>query len=211
MVRNQVLRLAGALLLSVTAYPLTASATVIAPVSVVNGQGLVDNLINASGLSGVGPILDQIHDYDSLGGDTSWATAETSLPFNIDFDLGGLFDLTNVHIWNYSHVPFYVGRDTKDINLFLSTDGQNWGSATSVALTQNASPAESVQNFALTGAAQYVRLQVVTPWGCAWAGCETGLGEVRFTTSTVIPEPSAYLLFALGLAGLGWTRDRRSK
>jgi hypothetical protein len=190
--------------------------TVIAPVS-VGGNGLTGGehvLIDGSGLSGVGAILDQTHTGILWNEDwASWTTAEPNLPFNIDLNLGSEFDLTNVHIWNYSHHnEIYVGRDSKDLNFYLSSDGVTWGGIVQqFQLSQQADPEETVQTSALTGTAQYVRIQIVSAWGGACHGCEAGLGEVRFSTSTVVPEPSAALLIWLGLAGMGCSRKRRRR
>lgn len=80
-------------------------AGVITPVGVAVSSGTVVSpasfLIDGSGLSEVGPILTQTHTASASIG--NWKTSSSSIPgASLDFDLGGLFTVTDAHIWNYT-------------------------------------------------------------------------------------------------------------
>ena len=169
------------------------STTVIAPVNGTFAGSLfspVERMIDGSGLTGTGALLTQTH----TGGfgvipaeGANFKTTITEATANpIDLDLGGTFDLTNVHIWNYTHADFdfYFVRDTQDIAISLSTDGISFTPAGSITLTSSGAFNEVVQSFPLTGIASHVRLQIQSNYG----GAEVGLGEVRFETTSA---PSA--------------------
>ncbi|MFC1825525.1 PEP-CTERM sorting domain-containing protein [Thermodesulfobacteriota bacterium] len=177
-------------------------------------------LIDGSGLNTTGDVSTWTHDFrDGSGLDANW-TAPTPDPepfdIDLDFSLGGLYNLTNIHIWNYTNTTgFFVNRDTTGIDVFTSTDGSVYtpkGSFSLVA-TNNAVDPEGTQTFALSGAASHVRLTITANHGPAEHGAQVGLGEVRFEDTTApIPEPTTMLLLGSGLIGLaGFRRKFRKK
>lgn len=157
-------------------------------------------LIDGSGLDGAGPLLSQVHSgsfYDADNGrsgadeanfkTTRDAVSPSSFNLPIDLDLGGLYDLTDVHIWNFTHgVHLFManGRDSKDVEIFLSTDGAAFTSAATVTLTSSGIHTETAQTFALTGQASHVRFHIRSWYGPADQH-EVGLSEVRFTGTPV--------------------------
>lgn len=157
-------------------------------------------LIDGSGLDGSGAVLSQVHsgafidpDNGRHGPDeanfktTRDAVSPSLFNLPIDLDLGGIFDLTDVHIWNFTHSHFLFmanGRDAKDVEIFLSTDGTAYTSAGTVTLTSSGILTETAQTFALTGTASHVRLHIRSWYGPADQH-EVGLSEIRFTGTPV--------------------------
>jgi hypothetical protein len=61
--------------------------------------------------------------------------------------------------------------------------------------------------------ARYFRIDGVTDWNTSQIDGYNGISEIRFNQSdAAVPEPSTFILAALGLAGLGvvvWGRRKR--
>ena len=161
-----------------------------------------ERLIDGSGLSGVGPILSQTHSggFGVNGHDGANFKTDHGNGFahSIIFNLGGTFTLTDVHIWNYTHAvhAFYIDRDTRTLDIALSTDGISFTPAGSITLSTSSAFAEAVQSFPLSGTASHVRFQITSGHGATVHGAEVGLGEVRFG-GLCTPDPSTYTLRSL--------------
>lgn len=173
--------------------------------------------IDGSGLTAGTPWA--THSTDANG--VAWMTNGTQfsptdpLPAYIVFDLGGNYDLTGTHVWNYNES---AGNDyqllgAKDVTISVATSVG--GAFTPVAFTYLGNPATQFQMA--TGAATYagetygltannvaaVRFDIASDWG-NWYYQEAGLSEVKFIGSvhTVTPEPSTLVLVATGIIGL---------
>lgn len=177
------------------------------------GTALI-NLINGSGLTG------GTHS-DALTG--SWVTTDSSgagggadffeaggigatNTVQLDFDLGGSFNLTSTDIWGYSF--FGTTNTATAITVSYSTDGTNFSGAENITLPQTSVAAvQAVQSNALTGLAgtTHVRFLFTDNNG----GNRVGLGEVQFdgVAASAVPEPSSTAL--LGLGGLALILRRR--
>ena len=159
--------------------------TVITPTSAsFNGNSYTsaDKLIDGSGLTGVGEVLSQSHFYYNDSNNFKGPALEI-VNNPIELDLGGLTQLSQIHIWNYTHnLAFYIERDAREVDVSLSTDGVNYTQPTRITLAGSGNDPEYVQSFDLTGKATHVRIQVVTGYGATNThGQEFGLGEVRFS------------------------------
>jgi len=117
---------------------------------------------------------------------------------SITFDLGGLYDLDGMAIWNFNGFNL-VG--VKDVSIFASTDGINFtpidGAPTQFAIGANAAP-EAAELFSFTRTASFVRFDVLSAYG----NFDFGLSEVMFTGSAVVPEPSGVALVVSGMVTL---------
>lgn len=212
-----------------------AGAAVITPISATStgtanepgdvGTALV-NLINGSGITGV------IQDDDTGGGATHatsdlnnfWVTtdpADNGSPgggyfddvtgtLQLDFDLGGGFDVTRILFWGYD--PGFGADATEntptDILVSFSTDGLAFGSGQTINPNLGSGPAQS---FTVAGAPSnttHVRFLINANGhdGVGSGGDRVGFGEVRFGGEPV-PEPSSAALLTLG--GLALIMRRR--
>jgi hypothetical protein len=191
--------------------PITATSTGTSTQNGDAGTALV-NLVNGSGLSGT-PIDDQ----GNAGGITHgtdlsqlWVTANNGSDFfepapgtvQIDFDLGGSYDLTDSYIWGYGY--FGTSNSASAITVSYSTDGTTFSNAEDITLPSGTvTEAQSSTLNALAGAT-HVRFLLTDNLG---SGDRVGLGEVRFGGTAAVPEPSSAAL--LGLGGIALILRRR--
>jgi hypothetical protein len=117
---------------------------------------------------------------------------------SITFDLGGLYALDGMAIWNFNG---FNQTGVKDVIVLGSTDGINFttiaGAPTQFAIGANAA-AEPAELFSFSRTASFVRLDVLSTYGTF----DFGLSEVMFTGSPVVPEPSGVALAASGMVML---------
>jgi hypothetical protein len=206
---------------------------VIKPISVVatsewnagGDDGRVANLIDGSGLSGVGPVETQTHD-NAGDASTMWHAGPQDAglggptgdpPFvntqAVVFDLGSAMDLSGVYIWNHNQVaipsPVLTDRGVDAFGILVSGDSDpltaSFGSIGSFNLNEALGGAEPAQlvPFAAAGA-RLVKFEIDSVHSGAGSDY-VGLSEVRF-----LPEPSA----AAGLVsavGLLWALARRRR
>ncbi len=76
--------------------------------------------VDGSGLVGTG------HDVVAQGVGNSWQTISQTGTANIVFDLGGLYALDRVHVWNLNFYDPYNGRGAKDVRILTSDDLTAW-------------------------------------------------------------------------------------
>jgi hypothetical protein len=182
------------------------------------------NTIDGSGLTGGGGLATDTH---GAVPEDMWLTAGSIVPFGgpdydpyIIFDLGGLYNVNTLRIWNFNETGF-TKHGAKDVTVS--------GGATLATLTQSqnisllqagGTGAELAQNFASTFAGvQYLKFAINSNYdgddfvNDLFAGSAeqfTGLSEVRFE-GTAIPEPgSVSLLTTMGAALLWLRRGKRS-
>ena len=171
------------------------------------------NLVDGSGLSGA--LGSEVHTANLAD---SWVTTDSSgagggadffgpggigatETVQLDFDLGGSFDLTATNTWGYSF--FGTTNSATGITVSYSTDGTNFSAAENITLT---SAARETNTLNALSATTHVRFQFTDNLG---AGNRVGLGEVQFDGVAVaaVPEPSSTAL--LGLGGLALILRRR--
>jgi hypothetical protein len=185
-----------------------------------DGNALVANLVNNSGMSG---------DYqDAVGAAAYWRQVVAGgVNAQVTFDLGYLpspchYNVNAIKIWNYLE-PGEMDRGVKDITLWGSANGTSYTQIGSIyTLTQNSNyggdPSGVRDLIPLGGVnARYIRLDVLSSYGDpTWYG----LGEVRFfgvdsdapmgnsqselqyAGVDLVPEPSTLALLTCGLSGL---------
>jgi hypothetical protein len=207
----------------------TSRASIVTPIGVTSSTAASDlwpavNLINDSGLSGTAPHgLGDTHDFVDFGGSNSWVTDDPGgFPADyflfgpapvLTFDLGGTYELNQIHIWNY----VLDGNDNQAMSLGtveFSTTGVGGPFSGPVAISPIlpvTAPAPS-QTFSLGGTvtANAVRVTVSDNYFGVGniGGDRVGLSEVKFNA---IPEPAALIVWSLlgTLAIVGWWRRRK--
>jgi len=125
----------------------------------------------------------------------------------ITFNLGGLYALDGMAVWNFNGFNL-VG--VKDVIVLGSTDGINFttiaGVPTQFAIGANAA-AEPAELFSFSRTASFVRFDVLSAYG----NFDFGLNEVMFTGTPVVPEPSGVALSLSGMVILLARVRRRPK
>jgi hypothetical protein len=174
---------------------------VIASTPVPPGGGSdISHIVDGSGLFDPGtglPIYTTAAMHGRAGADSTFASggAVPVTSGSITFDLGGLFALDGMAIWNFNGSNL-VG--VKDVNVLGSTDGINFtpidGAPAQFAIGAN-SAAEAAELFSFSRTASFVRFDVLSAYG----NFDFGLSEVMFTGTPVVPEPSGV---ALGVSGM---------
>jgi hypothetical protein len=167
------------------------------------GASDISHIVDGSGLFDPGtglPIYTTAALHGRAGADTTFVSGG-AMPVTsgvITFDLGGLYALDGMAIWNFNGFNL---TGVKDVNILGSTDGTNFtliaGSPNQFAIGANAA-AEPAELFSFSRTASFVRFDVLSTYGVA----DFGLSEVMFTGSAVVPEPSGSALAASGLVAL---------
>jgi hypothetical protein len=186
----------------------------------------VRHLIDDSGLNGVATLtnLGSITHAGS-GSSNSWVTTNPNgggdyyLASNpgpdpvLTFDLGGLFELTDVVAWNYS-VPGNAGMD---FTIEFSAEGSPFGSPLMLTVPQAAGSAHVIP-LGDTFLADTVRVTFTDNYfGSGAGGDRVGLNEIKFIGAefvapvAAVPEPATLIIATLGLLGMGWLGRRRRK
>lgn len=191
-----------------------ASAAVITPVGVTAsntfplwGQYKAENLINGSGLAG------GQHDADY---NNMWMTDLSVDKATLTFDLGGLYKLSSIDVWNYNfgkeEFASTLDRAAKAFTLSISTDGVTFADVLSGEFSRGTGALLGAETFGLSGEARFVQLSLSgnhQQYPEYYGYAPIGLSEVRFGGSAV-PEPAtwAMLIAGFGMVG-GAIRARR--
>ena len=205
-----------ALAAAASLFAVPASAAVITPVGVTAsntfplfGQYKAENLINGSGMVG-----DQHNaDYASM-----WMTDLSVDKAVLTFDLGGLYKLSSIDVWNYNfgkeEFASTLDRAAKAFTLSISTDGVTFSDVLSGEFSRGTGALLGAETFGLSGAARFVQLSLSgnhQQYPEYYGYAPVGLSEVRFGGSAV-PEPAtwAMMIAGFGLVG-GAIRARRTQ
>jgi hypothetical protein len=120
----------------------------------------------------------------------------------VDIDLGGTYELTNAHIWNWNadNNQWY----SANVTLIFSEnaifgDGDDTSQALVLPSNNPSAAGYTGEHFTLTPVADVTNVRLIVDGGTR------GLSEVAFTA---IPEPSSFALMMLGLGGLYLLRRR---
>ena len=126
---------------------------------------------------------------------------------SIVFDLGGLYALDGMAVWNFNGGDNTVG--VKDVIVLGSTNGVDFtpigGAPNLFAIGAVAAP-ESAELFTFSSSASFVRFDI----GSSYGNSDFGLSEVMFT-GTLVPEPSSLALLASGTAILLLVRRHQAR
>ncbi|MEI6328097.1 MAG: discoidin domain-containing protein [Pseudanabaena sp. ELA645] len=159
--------------------------------------GNIENTVNGAGLPSNIPSLTGIH--VSASTTNAWVSVLGTRTGNIDFNLGGSYDLSGFSFWNFIGGVSNVG--IKDVSILTSTDGSVFTSLAGAPtqFAQGVSSAANPQTFTFSPTtASFVRFAVASNYGNANF---TGFSEVQFdSAATPVPfdfDPS------LGVVGLG--------
>ena len=159
----------------------------------------LQNIVNGSGLSSY-----TTGATNSAGApSTTWVVGNTV--GTITFDLGGVFDLDGMAIWNFNGNNNF---GVKDLTIDGSVDGGSYalisGAPTGFGISSNSS-SETAQLFSFTTTARFVRFNITSSHGSPGVG----LSEVMFTgTAVTVPEPGTLALLGIALVGLTAARRR---
>lgn len=164
------------------------------------------NLINGSGLLGVGDILSRTH-AASGSAETMWHSGGGVVANEwLVFDLGAQFTLTGAHIWQMNQ-PCCLGRGVKDFGIFVSSNTtdprEDFTFVGGFSLTQGTGLSTLGQQSLSFNAADVRRVMFAIS-NC-WSGQVSdyvGLSEVRFAGSapaTIATQPADATNYVWGI------------
>ena len=180
------------------------------------GGASLANTVNGTGLDS--PSLTANHISGGLDPTVLWATPNGTLTGLLEFDLGGLYNVSGFSFWNFR--TFGTNAGIRGVDVAFSTNGVDFSSAlgtpTEFAQASLASATNAPEIFSFSPvSATHVRFTVTSNWGNL---ALTGFNEVGFsgtasTPSSVTPElPGAMqLLPALLPVALIGARKRFKK
>lgn len=206
----------------------TANAAIIVPTAVTSTGGAsepgdagtsLSSLINGNGLSGT-----PTDDGTTAGGITHggtltdhWVTtdpgagggdyfADVAGTLQLDFVLGGSFDLTTAYIWGYGFSSINAMKNSATvIDVSYSSDGTTFTNTETINIslpTATTTPVDVSALNAPTGTTHVRFLFTDNGFDGTPGGDRTGLGEVRFGGTISVPEPSSTALLGLGALAL---------
>jgi hypothetical protein len=199
-------------LLSAALYAQASAAPILGvTASSPNGSafGNIANIVNGVGLVG-GQLPTSLHSESGLA--TAWQAAGSGANSEINFDLGSVYALSGMAVWNTNGA--FAGRGINALQVFFSLDNLTWtlitGSPSNFAQrTETGNIA--AESFAWTPVtARYVRFDVGSTYNTNGAA----LNEVLFDGTQVVPEldgSAALAPLSLMWLGLLSLQRRRAK
>jgi len=167
----------------------------------------LENTINGSGLS-----ADGLHSTASMD---MWQTVTgTATPFTIQYELGQVYKLDEMLIWNYN-VQFepVLGFGLKDVTIEYSTDGETWTALGDIELAQATAQAGYAANNAIDFGGAAVKIVKITVNSNFGGLPQFGLSEVRFMyipATARQPEPAAGVTDVSVATLLSWRAGREA-
>ena len=146
------------------------------------------HVVDGSGLSG----LPAGHAVTDASGN-SWQTISQAGTADIQFDLGKVCQLTNLHVWNLNFYAPYNGRGANQVTIRTSINANTWNTEGTYAFTQASGVAGDLGfdiNPAGWHAARYVDFQILNNFGSSDNAGHVGLSEVEFSAGPEPPTPT---------------------
>jgi hypothetical protein len=133
----------------------------------------------------------------------SWQTISQTGNGDIQFDLGRVCQLTNVHVWNLNFYAPYNGRGANQVTIRTSTNAVVWNTEGTYGFTQASGMAGDL-GFDINPAgwqpARYVDFQILNNFGSQDNAGHVGLSEVQFSA---VPASTTSTLVISSLSGNG--------
>lgn len=197
--------------------------------SIVNSTMPASNAINGTGINGVAAGFSDLstgtlltaegipvtadpqkttwNTTSSINQNTMWVSDAETFSGNtwIAFDLGDIYTVSSMHVWNYNNsgAPISYQRGIKNVTIQYSEDNVTWTTAESMTFAKaNAGTDYVGSDYVLTTSitTQYIRFLISSNF---YADMVTnpyvGLQEVRFIGTTV-PEPMTLGILVVGSA-----------
>ena len=171
--------------------------------------------------------LATVHERSGTAHDESWTnTTGAGNPVFV-FDLGADTSVGSILLWQYGNGS--PGNSARDFELIFHTNAEGavfsfasagGTEATEFSGTMDAALPGTTDNnvaqffgFGSSETARYIALRIATNYNGIESpgGDRYGLGEVRFASELVVPEPAGFAVLMLGLFGLGLMRRRRHR
>jgi hypothetical protein len=177
-------------------------------------SGNIGNVINQSGqnptyISGVTYFASYTASATATPGTAAdlWTSASAETTGNVDFTLGGSYEIDAFAIWALISTN---DDNIGDFTLLASNDASFTTFTTLGSFTPTYSPGSPIPATVVTftaTTASYVRLEITSNNG----GPDAGFNEAAFEFEPSAPEPSSLLMAGIGIASVLGYRLRRRK
>lgn len=171
-------------------------------VHTIDHTGLQTNFV--SGVTDFDTYIAGNPQHDGPGPANAWSALIANAPINLDYGLGGTFDIDRLALWT-SFDGFSINRFT----VFTATDAGFLTAVNVGSFSANDTNPVVPQVFALApSVGSFLRVQVLSDQGSA----SVNLSELAVRAApAAVPEPATLVLFGSGLVAAGVRRLRRRR
>jgi len=197
--KNKVSKTIFALVLSMFSAHGAVITGVTATATTEGGSRPAVDVVDGSGLTG--------NQHGTYPHTWMWLSGTNTVPQAIVFDLGSVYNVTQLHVWNYNEAGEWSDLGAKNVSVTFGTTlsgftlGGATGTVASITTFARAPGLDTYtgQYFSTSFDARYVKFDISSNYSSTYN--YIGLSEVQFT-GTAVPEPNAALLGGLGVLAL---------
>jgi hypothetical protein len=132
-----------------------------------------------------------------------------AFPVSVTFDLGAVYLLGSIHVWNGYWADEESGRGANSVEILTSFDAGAWDNRGTFSFPMAPATLGEYTGFEIPGlnwaGTRYVQFNILSIHGSSTCGTCASLSEVRFSD---VPEPGTLLLIGCGLMTLAVLRRR---
>lgn len=136
-----------------------------------------------------------------------------SLPGSVTFDLGAVYALGSIHVWNGYWGDYESARSANSVKILTSSNAGTWDDRGTFSFPMAPTTSGVYTGFEIGdlnwAGTRYVQFNILSNHGGGSCGTCVTMNEVQFSSlDSQVPEPGALLLTGCGLIALAFLRRR---